>query len=252
MKFKLDVTLIFDIDGVIRDVSGSYRRALADTVEHFTQGCYRPNAIDIDRLKSEGLWNNDWEASSELIRRYRLGSSLLIDIPFSQIVDFFQQRYRGNNWNGYIQDEPLIANQQYFQCLSEAGINWGFFSGASHGSASFVLDRLNIGTPVLVAMEDAPGKPDPTGLFLAIKQVGRSRPDMSRKVIYVGDTVADMLTVVRAREIDPSYQFLGVGVIPPHVDDLTGYGKELLEKGADLVLGCVLDLTPERIEELLR
>jgi HAD superfamily phosphatase len=62
--------VVFDIDGVVRDVGGSYRRALADTVEHFTAFAYRPSQSDIDQLKSEGVWNNDWEASQELIYRY--------------------------------------------------------------------------------------------------------------------------------------------------------------------------------------
>jgi HAD superfamily phosphatase len=73
MKSLSNVALVFDIDGVIRDVAGSYRRALADTVEHFTAGNYRPTPEDIDLLKSEGIWNNDWEASQELIQRYRSG-----------------------------------------------------------------------------------------------------------------------------------------------------------------------------------
>ena len=62
--------VVFDIDGVVRDVSGSYRRAIADTVEYFTTQAYRPTPLDIDQLKSEGVWNNDWEASQELIYRY--------------------------------------------------------------------------------------------------------------------------------------------------------------------------------------
>lgn len=45
-------TIVFDIDGVIRDVSQSYRRALADTVEHFTNQAYRPTMTDIDQIKS--------------------------------------------------------------------------------------------------------------------------------------------------------------------------------------------------------
>ena len=65
--------VVFDIDGVIRDVGGSYRRAIADTVEQFTSS-YRPSITDIDDLKSEGIWNNDWDASLELIRRQLLGS----------------------------------------------------------------------------------------------------------------------------------------------------------------------------------
>ena len=51
---------VFDIDGVIRDVTNSYRRAIADTVEEFTNQQYRPTMQDIDDLKSEGTWNNDW------------------------------------------------------------------------------------------------------------------------------------------------------------------------------------------------
>ncbi|MFM6757157.1 MAG: TIGR01548 family HAD-type hydrolase, partial [Dolichospermum sp.] len=70
MTVNTKTIVIFDIDGVIRDVSGSYRRALSDTVEYFTEQAYRPTAIDIDHLKSEGIWNNDWEASQELIYRH--------------------------------------------------------------------------------------------------------------------------------------------------------------------------------------
>jgi HAD superfamily phosphatase len=245
MKNKSPITLIFDIDGVIRDVSGSYHRALADTVEHFTNQGYRPNAIDIVTLKSEGIWNNDWEASFELIRRFMVKRSLTLAVDFDQVVDFFQQRYRGDNWDGYIQNEPLLVNQSYFDHLTEAGISWGFFSGASRASASFVIDRLNIVEPVLVAMEDAPGKPDPTGLFLALDQAP------SDKVIYVGDTVADMLTVIRARAVAPNLMLWAVGIIPPHVEDVSDYVMMLQQAGADLVLESTMLLTPERIVDLL-
>ncbi|NCU77304.1 MAG: TIGR01548 family HAD-type hydrolase, partial [Synechococcaceae bacterium WB7_1C_051] len=59
--------LLFDIDGVIRDVGGSYRKALAETVHHYSG--WRPEPHCIDALKSEGAWNNDWDASLELLRR---------------------------------------------------------------------------------------------------------------------------------------------------------------------------------------
>ena len=62
--------LVFDIDGVIRDVGGSYRQAIANTGEPFTSGAFSPTLADIDELKSEGVWNNDWEASRELVYRY--------------------------------------------------------------------------------------------------------------------------------------------------------------------------------------
>ena len=241
---------VFDIDGVIRDVSGSYRRALADTVEHFTKSAYRPTPEEIDELKAEGIWNNDWEASQELIKRYLQSLGQEIQVSYEAIVEFFQSRYRGSNpdWSdGYIATEPLIATKKYFQELTIAGIGWGFFSGATRASAIYVLKRLDINEPVLIAMEDAAGKPDPTGLLLAAKQIERKQGNSATVIVYVGDTVADMLTIVKARDFDPSYQYVAVGVIPPHVSvDLRDrYTALLKENGADMVLNNVLELTPQ-------
>ncbi|ELS31960.1 MULTISPECIES: TIGR01548 family HAD-type hydrolase [Pseudanabaena] len=254
LKLSNKSIFVFDIDGVIRDVSGSYRRALADTVEHFIKNLtnldYRPTPEEIDDLKAEGIWNNDWEASQEMITRYlhRLGKK--IPIAYEEIVNFFQSRYRGLNsdWSdGYIATEPLIATAAYFQELTIAGIGWGFFSGATRASASYVLQRLAIDLPILIAMEDAAGKPDPTGLLLATKQIEQKQGGLAKTIVYVGDTVADMLTVVKARDFDPSYQYVAVGVIPPHVSqDLRDrYASLLKENGADLVLNSVLELTPQ-------
>ncbi len=244
------IFFIFDIDGVIRDVSGSYRRALADTVEHFTDSSNRPTSEEIDEMKAEGIWNNDWEASQELIKRYFYGLGQEMPISYEAIVGFFQGQYRGidhDRWDGYITTEPLIATTEYFQELTIAGISWGFFSGATRASAGYVLQRLAIADPVLIAMEDAAGKPDPTGLLMAVKQLEIEQNKSAIAVVYVGDTVADMLTVVRARIYDPSYKYVAVGVIPPHVqEDLRDrYAALLKENGADIVLNNILELTPQ-------
>jgi HAD superfamily phosphatase len=241
-------TFVFDIDGVIRDVSGSYRRALADTVEYFTNSAYRPSSEAIDELKAEGIWNNDWEASQELIKRYFQALGKVAKIDYDDIVAFFQSRYRGSNpdWSdGYIAAEPLIATTKYFQNLTAAGIGWGFFSGATRASASYVLKRLEIIDPILVAMEDAAGKPDPTGLLLAVKQIDSQKENPTELIVYVGDTVADMLTVIKARDYNASYQYIGIGVIPPHVTERDRYAALLKENGADIVLNTVLELTSQ-------
>ena len=242
---------VFDIDGVIRDVSGSYRRALADTVEHFTDSSHRPTSEEIDEMKAEGIWNNDWEASQELIKKFFDNLGQPMPISYEAIVKFFQGQYRGvdrDRWDGYITTEPLIATTEYFQELTIAGIGWGFFSGATRASAGYVLKRLAIADPVLIAMEDAAGKPDPSGLLLAVKQLEIKYSKSPIAVVYVGDTVADMLTVVRARTHDLSYKYLAVGVIPPHVQkDLRDrYAALLKQNGADIVLNSVLELTPQR------
>jgi HAD superfamily phosphatase len=253
MTHLAQTALILDIDGVIRDVAGSYLRALADTVEHFTG--FRPSALDIDNLKAEGRWNNDWEASQELIRRYfqQYGNFQQTQIlpTLDQVIAFFQSRYRGTSipWNGYITQEPLLVDQEFFHELSTAQINWGFFSGATRASAEYVLHRLGIKPKVLIAMEDAPGKPDPKGLFLAIAQF--SKPITT--VIYAGDTVADMLTVLQARQQDPSRHYLAVGIIPPHVEQSrrSAYCQTLIHNGADLVYDNVMDLRPQVIADII-
>lgn len=255
--------VVFDIDGVIRDVGGSYRRALADTVEQFTQGAYRPSQTDIDRLKAEGVWNNDWEASQELVYRYFEAQGqprTQLALNYDELVAFFQRRYRGpdpDHWTGYICEEPLLLQASYLEQLTAAGVAWGFFSGATRGSATYVLEkRLGLHPPVLVAMEDAPGKPDPTGLFEVMQQLQAQNPDcQSATVIYVGDTVADMHTIQKARSLQPQRQWLAVGILPPHAqeppDYRAAYTKTLEGAGADVVLSNVTDLTPDQIQDLL-
>lgn len=88
--------IIFDIDGVVRDVGGSYRRAIADTVEHFTGGVYRPSGVELDQLKSEGIWNNDWEATQELVYRYFESQGQTrsqVALNYDTLVAFFQSCY---------------------------------------------------------------------------------------------------------------------------------------------------------------
>ena len=242
-------------------MSGSYRRALADTVEHFTDKAYRPTSEDIDQLKSEGTWNNDWEASQELIYRYfetHGKSREQLQLDYNAIVAFFQSRYRGvdpEHWTGYICNEPLLLQPSYLEELTLSGISWGFFSGATRASATYVLEkRLGLKSPVLIAMEDAPGKPDPTGLFATVRLLERGI-DKSTHILYLGDTVADMYTVVKARSLSPEYTWVGVGILPPHVQEAAArrdaYVERLKQAGASIVLSHVEELTPAKIQQLI-
>lgn len=261
MKTELkSAIIVFDIDGVVRDVSGSYRRAILDTVEKFTNGSYRPTMEDIDELKTEGIWNNDWQASQELVYRYYESQGKAretVSISYEAIVDFFQKRYRGenpHNFDGYITSEPLLMSAQYLKHLSQNNIGWGFFSGATKGSAQYILQkRLGLQQPVLVAMEDAPGKPNPTGLFDVVKQITK-QPGSTIPVLYVGDTVADMQTVIAAKKERVNTKWIGVGVLPPHVQtDLKRqkYREKLKEAGAAIVLKNVEELNFDVIINLI-
>ena len=259
-KTPFTAIIIFDIDGVIRDVGNSYRKAIADTVEEFTDGAWRPTMEDLDNLKSEGIWNNDWEASRELVYRYfeamdRTRES--IDLNYDAIVEFFQERYRGKHpelFDGYIASEPLLVSPNYFLQLDRDRIDWGFFSGATRGSAEYVLkQRLKLTNPVLTAMEDAPSKPDPQGMFDTVAKIAVA--NVNTPIFYLGDTVADMYTVNKAREIKPELNWIGVGILPPHVQTSetrkADYAQKLMEAGAEIVLSNVEKLNLAMITEFI-
>ena len=126
---------------MIRDVAGSYRRALQVTVEHYSG--WQPTAADIDALKAEGCWNNDWDASLELLRRHGT------DVPSrSELIEVFSGFYFGGDpegdpaeWQGFIGDEPLLVTRAFFDELTRHDIRWGFVSGAEPPSARYVLQQ---------------------------------------------------------------------------------------------------------------
>ncbi|QNJ04212.1 TIGR01548 family HAD-type hydrolase [Synechococcus sp. PROS-U-1] len=232
---------------MIRDVSGSYRRALQCTVQHYCG--WQPSADAIDALKAEGAWNNDWDCSLELLRRH--GAELP---DRTALIDVFSGFYFGGDpegdpsqWTGFIGDEPLLVNASLFTTLSQQKVRWGFVSGAEPASARFVLQqRLGLQDPPLIAMGDAPDKPDPTGLIHLAKALGADTEEA--QVAYLGDTVADVHTVVQARKRWPEQQFVSLAVVPPHLQSeeqapaRTIYEQQLMEAGADLVLNSTAAL----------
>ena len=224
---------------MIRDVSGSYRRALQATVEHYSG--WQPAPSCIDALKGEGRWNNDWDASLELLRRH--GDSLPVR---NELIDVFSDFYFGadpdgdpGNWTGYIRDEPLLVRRDFFTALVRNGWRWGFVSGAEPPSARFVLQqRLGLVNPPLIAMGDAPDKPDPSGL---VQLSDSLLPDRSGGVVaYLGDTVADVQTVLNARSERPDRHWISLAVSPPHLrpgsDERNTYELQLRSAGADRIL----------------
>ena len=62
MKTK---AILFDLDGVLVDVTESYRETIQRTVEHFTGR--RISRPEIQDWKNRGGWNDDWALSHRLI-----------------------------------------------------------------------------------------------------------------------------------------------------------------------------------------
>ena len=79
--------IVFDMDGVLVDVTESYRETIAQTVKHFT-------GIDVTReqiqdYKNQGGWNDDWKLSHHII------TTAGTEIPFETARDYFQSIFLG-------------------------------------------------------------------------------------------------------------------------------------------------------------
>ena len=248
--------ILFDIDGVIRSVENSYRLSLKKTVYKFSG--WEPSFIDIDNAKNEGIWNNDWDLSLELIKRFIRKENLNLKVPpREEIVKCFEKFYFGGDpnkdskyWSGFIINEELLVDKKFFDLLESNGIIWGFVSGAESASAKFVLEkRIGLKSPPLISMEDAPDKPNPSGFInLSKKLLGDRLCASNIPIAYVGDTIADINTVINARREIPSQKFISIGIAPPHLHlksrlkERNEYEKNLQKVGADLILGSINDL----------
>ena len=248
--------ILFDIDGVIRSVENSYRLSLVKTVYKFSG--WEPSYVDIDNAKNEGIWNNDWDLSLELIKRIIKKDNLKLEVPSrEEIVKCFEEFYFGGDpnkdskyWSGFIINEELLVDKKFFELLENNGITWGFVSGAESASAKFVLEkRLGLKSPPLISMGDAPDKPNPKGFInLSKKILGDKLGASNIPIAYVGDTIADINTVINARKEIPSQKFVSIGIAPPHLHlesrfkERISYEKNLQRAGADLILNSINEL----------
>ncbi len=214
--------------------------------------------MDIDNAKNEGIWNNDWDLSLEFIKRFKKKGNLNLEIPpREEIVKCFEEFYFGGDpntdskyWSGFIKNEELLVDKKFFDLLENNGIIWGFVSGAESASAKFVLEkRLGLKSPPLISMGDAPDKPDPKGFInLSKKLLGDKLGSSNIPIGYVGDTIADINTVMNAKKEIPSQKFISIGIAPPHLhsnsrlNERNSYEKNLKDAGADLILNSINDL----------
>src|SRR6204780_5606484 len=96
----LDALIVFDMDGVLTEVSESYREAIVQTVEHFTG--QRISRDLIQQYKNQGGWNNDWALSR------KIAADLGAAVDYDTVVERFNQGFLGKDGDGLIQREPAF------------------------------------------------------------------------------------------------------------------------------------------------
>ncbi len=89
------------MDGVLVDVTESYRETIAQTVEHFT-GTRIPNEM-IQDFKNQGGWNDDWKLSHHLV------TGVGVEAGFDEVKAYFQSIFHGNGTDGLILREEEAA-----------------------------------------------------------------------------------------------------------------------------------------------
>jgi HAD superfamily phosphatase len=175
----VDSLIVFDMDGVLTEVSESYREAIVQTVEHFTGE--RITRDLIQQYKNQGGWNNDWALSQ------KIASDLGVEIEYSKIVDQFNAVFLGTNGNGLITRESWFPKPGLLDRLTKRH-GLAIFTGRLRYEADISLRRFASELrfdPIMCADNVTRSKPAPDGLH-AIQQM---RP--AARLTYVGDTVDD-------------------------------------------------------------
>lgn len=171
--------LVFDMDGVLVDVSASYREAIRQTVEHFTGA---PVAFEeIQDYKNAGGWNNDWALS------HRISQDRGVTVSYEAVVEEFQRRFLGESFDGLIQRETWIAREGLLESFASE-FRLAVFTGRERAEAHHTLSRFAPALsfhPVVCDEDVAEKKPHPEG----IQRIQAMFP--GETLIYVGDTVDD-------------------------------------------------------------
>jgi HAD superfamily hydrolase (TIGR01548 family) len=217
-------TIIFDLDGVLADVSRSQTVAIIETARSFG---VEITPADIELAKAAGNANDDWILTRELC------AARGVDVPLAELTERYEARYQGERGSPGLKllERALIDEGTWRRWGQERPL--AVVTGRPRPDAEEFLDRFDLmeGTSALITRDDAPPKPDPAPVRLALETLGVSRAWM------VGDTPDD---IVAAR---------GAGVVPIGVvapGDDPARAKETL-RGAARVLDQTIDL-----EEMLR
>jgi HAD superfamily hydrolase (TIGR01548 family) len=198
---KLQI-LIFDVDGVLVDVRGSFWGSALDTMRFLTGK--RVTWAELYKWKAKPGNNDDWSMVSNW------ATTLGRPTSYEEARAAFQQFYWGSNGKpGNVRKEKLLVTPGQIERWAQR-FELNLFTGRTRQEFSYTFDRWPA-TPhfrTVVTMDDVERKkPYPDGL---LKILGRRDPATA---LYVGDNIDDALAARAA-----SVPFLAI--LPP---DAHGY-----------------------------
>lgn len=198
MTYARPQALLLDMDGVLADVSQSYRAAIVGAAASF--GVVVTPA-QIAAAKQRGNANDDWQVTAALIAAERP------DVTYDAARAAFEAIYQGTAASSGLWERELpIAARAALRRLSTR-LPLAIVTGRPRHDAERFLDAHGLTDcfATLVAREDGPIKPDPFVVHEALRRLGVTRAWM------VGDTPDD-IRAARAADVLP------LGVLAPGDD----------------------------------
>jgi HAD superfamily hydrolase (TIGR01548 family) len=215
--------IIFDVDGVLVDVRGSFHATVLETVRFFTKK--RVTRAELHRWKNRSGFNDDWKLSTAWVQ------SLGGKAEYDEVKRKFVELYWGENGKGNVSREKWLLPRARLQRLSKRA-ELALFTGRVRAEADYTLDRCHVREffHQIVTVEDVQRpKPDPEGLLKILH--GRD----PAKALYLGDNVDDALASLAA-------QIPFLGILPKSSEARRARGALLSEHGAKAILGDVCEL----------
>jgi HAD superfamily phosphatase len=215
--------IIFDIDGVLVDVRGSFHRTTLETVRFFTGK--RVTRKELQGWKSRSGFNDDWKLSTAWV--HALGGTA----PYDEVKRKFVEIYWGTNGKGNVTREKwLLPRRNLVRLVKRAEL--ALFTGRVRAETDYTLSRCRVREffRQIVTVEDVKRpKPDAEGLLKILN--GRD-PTAS---LYIGDNIDDALAARAA-----GVPFLGV--LPRASEARRQRMAQLREFGAMTILDNIGEL----------
>jgi HAD superfamily hydrolase (TIGR01548 family) len=216
--------VIFDVDGVLVDVRGSFHKSILDTVHFFTGK--RPAYAEIHQWKNRSGYNDDWRLTTDWV------ASLGAAVPYEVVKARFQKFYWGTQAKpGNVARERWLITHRRLERWSRRA-ELALFTGRTRRELRYTLKGTDAEKVFhrSVTMDDVKkGKPDPEGLRLLLDGTAK------REALYLGDNIDDALSAKRA-----GIPFLGV--LPHGSEAHKARAATLRELGALDILHSVRDL----------
>mmetsp|Transcript_36428 Transcript_36428/g.79693 ORF Transcript_36428/g.79693 Transcript_36428/m.79693 type:complete len:657 (-) Transcript_36428:172-2142(-) len=200
----LATALLWDMDGVLADVSLSYRAAIIQTVAHYGSSV---TDEEVHAMKLAGNANNDWVLTHRILTEKCNGSAPSLE----EVTKTFQDFYLG----GLRDKEQLLIPAARLRALSKQ-VPMAVVTGRPRVEAEYFLRLHHIEDcfSTLACMEDG-CKPDPAPLLKSMAELSKGL-NGPQTFFMIGDTVDDIRAAVAAHSSTKEEQtVIGIGVLAP-------------------------------------